>query len=204
MNERYDAVQTFEDFGVPTPSQLRKIALRALLLANRTDSLKRATSTSGSLVWVRSRFDPAVHDTMTDEYGRVSCLVGRIPSPTAAIDDIWHMRYRHLAQTKTDDGTWDGRLTSYTFEWTKQTTYTALREVQDVPSLSKDDIDRTWLLNVKSEIPEYDYTGRPIDTASVVDADPTFAMTDQADGFSYLDIMQTLDRYDTTQLLGQR
>jgi hypothetical protein len=205
MREQFHSVDPLDVFAVPTPSQLRKIAIRALLLANRTETLKRhrrhPKDSRSSLTWVRSHYDPADEDQTDERYGKISCLVTKIPvNKDGESSDTWKMHYSYLEQKMGEKGEWTGELRRYMFEWDKHRTLAAKGNIKDVPSLSKDEIDRMWVLNVKNEIPSHDFlTGQPLDIDALVNAEPTFEVMGRADGLVFSEIMNTLDNYDTQQ-----
>jgi hypothetical protein len=208
MSESYIGNQSAEFEAIPTPSQLRKIALRALLFANRTDTLKRygkkthrlqsAVSTRRSgLTWVHSHYDPSNDDQGDNQFGKVSCLVARIPVfDENGMSEHWKMHYSHLSQRMGETGEWTGELRRYMFEWDEERTIAATINIKDVPSLTQNEIDRTWVLDLENKIPHDDFVaGQLLDSEYIANAEPTFAYTAPAEAMVYSEIMGTLDEY---------
>jgi len=201
---------TEQNIHTPTPSQLRKIALRALLLANRTDSLKKVRTTrtinslEPSIGWV-SRYHDKIKDEEIDEV--VSCLLTRrvlaMPSADSQLEeptplDAWSLRYRHSTQTK-KRGTgedWQGQISQYAFEWDSTSTLTAVYRTDVVPSISQEEIDRTWILDIQGEIPRTNaLTGDELDISAITSATPTVSTRGLADAAAYAKIMDTLENH---------
>lgn len=185
-----------QEAGALLPTQLHEIAMHALLATVHSAESKHGVSSRGALMWAYSEHHPA-NGQVDSKFERVSCLVGHELHPEAPELNLWRMRYRHLEQTKGDTGEWRGVLSDYSFKWTIRMTRAALRHMAVVPSYSQDEIDRLWLLRVKTDLPTRDIDGAPIDIDALVDAEPTFEAKGLADGFSYEAIMQTLGRHAT-------
>lgn len=197
------------EHAAPTPSQLRKIALRALLLAKRTDKLKKlntkrtALTLEPSIGWVSSYYDKAGD---AEESEIVSCLLTRrvllLPDVGSQIEkpipmDAWSLRYRHSKQTRNADGgeDWKGEVSQYAFEWDNTSTLTAAYRTDVMPSISQEEIDRTWILDTMGEIPHENAAGEMIDVAAILDATPTTSLRGVADATTYRKIMHTLDSH---------
>ena len=194
----------------PTPSQLRKIALKALLVANRMDSLKKVrtartiSSLEPSIGWV-SRYHDKDKDEEVDEV--VSCLLTRrifaasqfesqVEEPIST--DAWSLRYRHSSQVKKNGRgqEWQGQVSQYAFEWDSTSTLTSVYKTDALPSITQDEIDRTWVLDVQGAIPRIDaLTGEELDISIATNATPTVTSAGVADVNAYAHIMDTLDNH---------
>lgn len=209
MHETNPYQSSLENVATPTPSQLRKIALRALLLANRTDRLKKvrskrtARTQEPSIGWVSSYYDKE-EDSEVNEV--ISCLLTRrvlsLPDAESQIEtpvpvDAWSLRYRHSKQTRnTAEGEdWKGEVSQYAFEWDSTSTLTAAYRTDAMPSISQEEIDRTWILDTMGQIPHENPKGQLIDIEAVLAATPTSSLKGAADVTTYRKIMHTLDSH---------
>ena len=122
-----DFEDSFREVSVGV-ARIRRLAMLALIEANRSKSLRR-TSSSESLIWAAFGADDNLFE-------RSSYLVGRNRQLAE-----WHMTYRYLRQVPDESLGWAGILSTYNFQWNSRADNVSgvLKEF-GVPSISEDEI----------------------------------------------------------------
>lgn len=206
--ERYEeALGTNEN--LPTPSQLRKIALKALLLANRQDALFKFTNKKRiepTIGWVDSQYYEG-----DERFQRVSCLLTRkvlaMPDYETQIEhpvrlDAWRLRYHELAQDRIGGSEWIGSLKRYVFEWDTTSTSLAVCHTRELPSVDQEEIDGIRQLIVDGRIAYVGVDGNELEPTEIFPSGATPRGSSIATSETCDTIMQTLDQHQ--QLIMQK
>lgn len=133
-----DSIESLEKIfnsEVPSPRALRQLSMRALLGANRTESLRRSKN-GKSLIWTNTV-------ASLDQYERGSYLFSHNPDT-----DVSRLHFRSLAQdfdiVPDDDGYstsggWRGVLDVYELSWNKSETLEAHRTSSIIPTFTSNE-----------------------------------------------------------------
>lgn len=197
------------DVDLPTPSQLRKIALKALLLANRQDALFKLTNKKRiepTIGWVDSRYDE-----QDERFQRVSCLLTRkvlaMPDCETQIEhpvllDVWRLRYHELAQDRIGGNEWIGSLKRYVFEWDATSTTLAVCHTRELPSVEQEEVDGIRQLIIDGKIAYVGVDGQELEPTDIFPSGATPHGTSTVNSEACDMIMQTLDQHQ--QLIMQK
>ena len=196
--------------NLPTPSQLRKIALKALLLANNNDTLFKLTNKKRiepTLGWVDSQY----YEQDGERFQRASCLLTRkvlaLPDFDTQIErpvvvDAWRLRYHELMQEAIGGGEWVGVLKRYVFEWDSVSTSLAICHTRELPSVDQEDIDGIRQLIINGRVAYVGADGRELDADEIFPGGATPRGTSVVGSETCEEILLSLDRHQ--ELIRQK